>query len=232
MDLTGITSNALAPAAIKVAAGNGTNVITGAESLINTITGGTGVDTITGGDGADVLGGGNGNDVINGGGGTDTITGGAGADTVTGGTGVDTSVLADTDSNATGAAVSIATSGIDTYNVTTGDKFNFDGTSALNTDAGVDIAIALDDDDDDTTFTELLAAMDAAVNADTADLDAILFNVTDTGSGGSNSLAGFYIVAALDGTVSDNDVIIHILGTGLDGNSTITIDTGLVVINI
>lgn len=232
IDLTGITSNALFDAAIKVTAGNGTNVITGSESLINTINGGTGVDTITGGDGADVLTGGNGNDVINGGNGTDAITGGAGADTINGGAGVDTHTLGATDSNPTGAAVSIATSGIDTVSVTTGDIFDFGGTEALSTSGGAAIAVALDDDIDDTTFTELLAAMDTAVNADLANLDAVLYIVTDTGDGGSNSLAGVYLVHATDGTVSDDDSLILITGTGVDANSTISLAGNNVVFNV
>lgn len=232
IDLTGITSNALAPAAIKVNAGNGTNVITGAESLINTIVGGTGVDTITGGDGADDLGGGNGNDTINGGIGTDAINGGDGTDTIDGGAGVDTVTTGATGSTPLGTAVSIATSGIDTVAVTTGDIFDFGGTEALSTSGGGDIAITLDDDVDDSTFTELLAAMDAAVNADLANLDAVLFNVTDTGDGGSNSLAGFYLVHATDDTISDDDAVILLTGTGLDGNTAISIVGNNVVLTI
>ena len=90
-------------------AGNGTN-ITGAESLVNTITGGTGVDTITGGDGDDTLGGTR-NDTVNGGNGGDTITGGAGFDVINGGAG--------TDGITGGANGTIDGAGVDTY--TTGD---------------------------------------------------------------------------------------------------------------
>ena len=69
--------------------------MTGAATVLTSITGGEGADTLTGGTGADILTAGAGNDSIVGGAGSDSITGGTGADTMTGGiTDVNTFVFA------------------------------------------------------------------------------------------------------------------------------------------
>jgi len=182
-------------------------------------------DSISSGAGNDDIDAGAGDDVINAGAGTDAIDAGTGADVVNGGTGVDTYVISDADSAVdTGTAVTATAAGIDTVTVTTGDIFNFeDRTEALNADAGAAVAVALADDTDDTTMTELLAAMDAAVNADLAADDVVLFYVTDSGTGGTNSWTGLYLLSALDDTVSANDNLIKIVGTGVDEESTIAL---------
>jgi hypothetical protein len=200
----------------------------------NTLTTGDGADSITGGAAIDTIDAGAGDDTINGGAGADEITGGTGADVIDGGTGVDTYAIPDADSTVdTATAVTATAAGIDTVTVTDGDLFNFsDRTEALNADAGAAVAVTLDDDTDDTTVAELLAAMDAAANADLAAEDVVLFSVTDTGDGGTNSWTGVYLLAATDATASANDVLVKIVGTGVDENSTITIVATEVQFNV
>lgn len=199
------------------------DITTGAAA--DTITTGTGDDTISTGDAIDTIDAAAGDDTISGGAGADEIDAGTGADVVDGGAGVDTYAVSDADSVVdTGTAVTATAAGIDTVTVTTGDLFNFaDRTEALNADAGAAVAVALADNTDDTTMTELLAAMDAAVNADLAADDVVYFYVTDSGTGGTNSWTGGYLLSALDGTVSANDTLIKIVGTGVDADSTISI---------
>ncbi|MDB2601879.1 hypothetical protein N9Z60_00005 [Gammaproteobacteria bacterium] len=202
----------------------GDKTIVGNDSA-NTLNTGAGDDSVTGGAVIDTISTAAGDDTINGGAGADEIDAGTGADVVNGGLGVDTYAVSDADSVVdTGTAVTATAAGIDTVTVTTGDLFNFaDRTEALNADAGAAVAVALADNTDDTTMTELLAAMDAAVNADLAADDVVLFYVTDSGTGGTNSWTGAYLLSALDGIVSANDTLIKIVGTGVDANSTISI---------
>ena len=173
-------------------------------------------------------------DTITTGGLADAITGGAGADIIDGGAGVDTFTFGATDSIATTATGTTPTAaGIDTVTVTDGDLFNLSNiTEALNADNGAAVAVALNDGVDDSTIAELLAAADAAINADLAQNDAVLIFVTDSGAGGTQDLSGLYLIGANDATASANDTLIKIVGTGVDANSTIAIVGGQVALTI
>jgi len=212
----------------------GDKTIVGNNSA-NTLTTGAGDDSVTGGGDVDTIDTGAGDDSISAGAGADDITGGTGADVINGGTGADTYSVGDTDSVVdTGTATSATAAGIDTVTVTDGDIFDLSGrTEALNAnDGGAAVSVTLTDNTDDTTATELLAAIDAAIDATAAADDVFLVDVTDSGTGGSASWTGVYLVGLLDGTASANDILIKIVGTGVDENSTIAIAGGDVVLTV
>jgi hypothetical protein len=212
----------------------GDKTIVGNNSA-NTLTTGAGDDSVTGGGAVDTIDTGAGDDSISAGAGADDITGGTGADVINGGTGADTYSVGDTDSVVdTGTATSATAAGIDTVTVTDGDIFDLSGrTEALNgVDGGAAVSVTLTDNTDDTTATELLAAIDAAIDATAAADDVFLVDVTDSGTGGSASWTGVYLVGLLDGTASANDILIKIVGTGVDENSTIAIAGGDVVLTV
>jgi hypothetical protein len=212
----------------------GDKTIVGNDSA-NTLTTGAGDDSVTGGGAIDTINTGAGDDSISAGAGADGITGGTGADVINGGTGADTYSVGDTDSVVdTGTATSATAAGIDTVTVTDGDIFDLSGrTEALNgVNGGTAVAVTLADNTDDTTATELLAAIDAAIDASAAADDVFLVDVTDSGTGGTASWTGVYLVGLLDGTASANDILIKIVGTGVDENSTIAIAGGDVVLTV
>jgi hypothetical protein len=219
-------SGMITTTAVTVTATDASDKTIVGNDLANTINTGAGDDSVTGGIAIDTIATAAGDDTISAGAGADEIDAGEGADVVNGGTGIDTYAIEDEDSVVdTATAVTATAAGIDTVTVTTGDIFNLvDRTEALNADAGAAVAVTLDDDTDDTTVTELLAAMDAAANADLAAEDVVLFVVTDTGDGGTNSWTGVYLLGATDDTASADDILIKIVGTGVDENSTIAID--------
>jgi hypothetical protein len=204
-------------------AGDKTIVGNNEANVINT---GAGDDSVTGGAAIDTITTGTGDDSISAGAGADEIDAGEGADAVNGGTGVDTYAVEDEDSVVdTGTAVTATAAGIDTVTVTTGDLFNLvDRTEALNAaDGGTAVAVTLADNTDDTTVTELLAAIDAAIDATAAADDVFYIYVTDSGTGGTSSWTGGYLLGLTDAEASADDILIKIVGTGVDANSSISI---------
>ena len=170
--------------------------LTGANTMANTLTGGTSGDAITGGDVADTLSGGAGADVILGGAGGDTITGGDGGDTLTGGAGNNTYVYAGADAD-TGETI--------TFNTTTGATETLKATgdvdvSAINAGAkltGLD-AVTIDDGTNGATVT----FAGAQVTGLTVAVTGVAGNGTETlvangtGQDDTVTLAGFTLTNA------------------------------------
>lgn len=179
----------------------------GANTMANTLTGGTKGDAITGGDAADTLSGGAGADAIIGGGGDDTITGGDGGDTLTGGLGNNTYVYTGADAD-TGETI--------TFNTTTGATETIKATgdvdlSAINAGAvltGMD-AVTIDNGANGATATFAGAQVTGLTVAVTGvNLGAAEILVANgTGQDDTISLAGFTATDAtlqLDGNGGDD----------------------------
>jgi Ca2+-binding RTX toxin-like protein len=211
----GVAASADNTDAFDIAIRMGT-ALTQAEALAITkvnLTGTALADTLTTGANNDTIAGGSGNDVITGAGGADSIDGGAGNDTYV--------LAAQTDSEvATASATNKRSAGIDVVSVTSGDKFDITGVTAVLDAAagGVAIAVSLSGSTEITGTTFLAAlntAITAAVGAGTvAAAEAFLVNVTDTSTDTSfdGGWGGYYLVIANDATVDGSDYIVEIVG--------------------
>ena len=205
--------------------------LTGANTMANTLTGGTKDDSITGGDAGDTLAGGAGDDTILGGGGNDTITGGDGGDSLTGGTGTNTYQYGsgDADSGET-ITFTAGTSATEKISVTSSaDLSNINGGAQL---AGLDnitIATGLTATFAAAQLSGLTSQTVTGVNGGGVETLAVVggsgnetinmagFTATDAtitvdGAGGNDTITGAASGTTIDGGAGD-DIIISGAGT-------------------
>lgn len=199
----------------------GDDSVTG-DSAANVLSGLAGNDTLSGGAGADSISGGDNADSLVGGSGDDTLIGGTGTDTMAGGVGIDTFLFAAGDTGTPSATAfdtivdySIGTDVID-FGSTSISQFTASNTTAAAGTAGVSSAGVVSFDSGDATLAARLAAVQAAMAANTTAGKALIFGV--------NSDAYVYISDSVAGAGA-NDVLIKLAGVTVD-NSTDTLILG------
>jgi len=184
------------------------------------------VINLTGTVGADTLSTGDNNDTISGGAGNDNITGNLGGDVIDGGSGNDTYVYVIGNADSRLADTATSATGMDSVTFATGDIFSFTGVTTAVGAAGVTtVTLAAGTE---ATGANLTAAIATAITE--AASSGFLIKVVDssTDSSFNGNLSGYYLAVCADGTFSDNDTLIKVVG--LADTSTLAVGTNSFVI--